>query len=247
MFYLRINREMREKGMSDQILLWLDFETTGLKPLERDIVLEVGWVVTDADLVQLTPLRQRYAELKPCGVGEDEIAPTPDSGRWVSHRFDVRTMHDQSRLAMDWTANRSDELYSWRLIRHGAALEQLICEDIASAFDDMGPAEVMLAGLGVSHFDQSLLGYHCPTLAPRDENGRLHYATFDASVAGRVLNLPKCSKELLLALSTAGEVKADGITHETGGWSLEKAREHRADDDVAMGLIYARWLRARSL
>jgi hypothetical protein len=156
-------------------------------------------------------------------------------------------MHDQSGLAMDWTAAHNDGLQSWRFIQRGAAMEQLIRDDISEAFDDAGPAEVMLAGLGVSHFDQELLGHHCPELAPRDRGGRLHYATFDASVAGRVLNLPKCSQELLLDLSKAGEVKASGIANEVADWSLEYAREHRADDDVAMGLIYARWLRSRTL
>lgn len=237
--------------MDNTLLLWLDFEATGLHPMERDVILEAAWTITDANLSQITPLRSRFTRLEPQEHMVGPIAPVPSEDDWHSMRVApvVREMHDKSGLAEQWAA-AWDGMASadwWRVIRNGEALEQMISNDIGEALDykDEG-TEIMLAGLGVSHFDQNVLAYHCPRLAPTPA-GRLHYATFDPSVAGRVLKAPKCDRALITELIENGLVDDPSISGEFADYDPRQLVEHRAADDVVMGLLYAQWLRGRSL
>jgi hypothetical protein len=80
--------------MSEKLLLWLDFETTGLNAASganvtgdddntaTDSVIEAAWMVTTGDLTQLTPLRSRITRLEPRESWARERTPLPDSEAW---------------------------------------------------------------------------------------------------------------------------------------------------------------------
>lgn len=232
--------------MSDR-LLWLDFEATGLKYRTRDSVLEVAWTVTDMDLNQLTGIRQRFVRWLPPASGQ-RITALPNEPAWETSEFGpadvVREMHETSGLADEWTR----AIYS-----APGDVGQAIADDLARAHtgdDD----KVYLAGAGVSHFDQDLLGLHVPEFARMDDGGRLHYRTFDVSVgamtAGLRHSVEAASVIDLLAISRVRH-RRDGITlmrgdckaAVSGNLDLHSVRAHRAADDVAVALAYARALR----
>jgi hypothetical protein len=241
--------------MSGELLLWLDFETTGLSPLEEDTVLEAGWMITNGDLDQLTPLRQRYTRLDPyldAPRSRDEPrTPLPGSDDWengLGVSPAVREMHQRSGLEASWKEAHEQffgeslnleksSVEGLRFIDSGVALQEAILGDVASAVTRYGPALIHLAGAGVSHFDQEALAYHCPRL------GRmLHYRAFDTSVATQVLGVPKIPAEDLIErapkihINMAGAEKPLPLTPES-------APEHRATGDVLRSYVTALLLR----
>ncbi len=249
-----------------EFLLWFDCETTGLDPDELT-VLEVAWTVTNADLVQLTPLRQRYTRLGP-GRGSRAGTFSPFDNTWEGGHFMsdvVADMHKNSGLRDQWRAACKRNPRS--ILTSGRALETLILEDVdaVAAADD----RVVLAGAGVSHFDNHVLAKHCPGLQgslpvqPTDPRPMAYY-TIDSSVAWRALGKPDTSEVRGWRddpfRTRHAEVGVDQRGDATGRlirsgcdcrddccdvvFDLDAVIEHRAADDVVKALVDLRRLRA---
>lgn len=229
-------------------LLFIDYETTGLEWRTRDVVLEVAWTVTDMGLTQLCAIRQAFVAWAPPGDLGSRCA-LPVEKAWyhdgsTSPSEVVREMHEKSGLAREW----SRAVPGLQLAR---TIEERILEDLAFAAEGDEPSTVYMAGAGVSHFDQDLTALHMPRLAPRDQGGGLHYRTFDVSVAGMVLS--GGSVDILQAL-TVGHgnpfcrclcMRGDCEAIMGGVLRLDGVIPHRAADDVATSLAYARMIRGR--
>lgn len=228
--------------MSD-CLLWADFETTGLKFRIEDSVLEVAWTVTDLQLNQLTEIRQRFVKWAPPSLVARHT-PLPGTPGWEDVNEVVHALHGTSGLTDEWTK----AIYS-----EPNDVGQTIADDLTEAHVS-GDDKIHLAGAGVSHFDQELLGLHVPEFARHDDGGRLHYRTFDVSVGAMVAG-PGYSvgtSGLINLLAEPGvRRQRDSVTVmrgecpavASGNLDLYAVREHRAADDVAVALAYARALR----
>lgn len=232
--------------MSDR-LLWFDAETTGLKYRTQDVVLEVAWVITDMELNQLSPLHRVSTEWRP-PTSHELHRPVPGSNDWSEAggvHGTVLEMHRQSGLAAEWPD---------RVHVEAEAVGELITNDLGVTRD--GDGEVYLAGAGVSHFDQRLLAMHVPSLAPKDEGGRLHYRCFDVSVAALVFGAPSMSVASMRELHGVPPqvdgglllcpcLAIDGpVPTFNGLLVLDSIAPHRAADDVALTVAYARALRS---
>jgi hypothetical protein len=177
------------------ILFWFDCETSGLVPT-KDTVLEVSWCLTDHRLRMLTPLRQRYAMLEsPSRLHSRAIHFDPrDDDQWHDPekiKPFVREMHEASGLRNDWEAAYLNHRRA--MITHPRDFHRLVSEDLdlidfKVGFDSDGYSgdTLMLAGAGVSHFDDAILtevfdGFFParPIVYP----GEWHYRIFDTSVA----------------------------------------------------------------
>lgn len=126
-------------------ILWLDLETTGADR-EKDCILEVGWVLTDVDLVVIT-------------CGSDLVEPRFEN--WmerIGSNKVVLDMHDENGLivAMDVA------------LAHPSALvhSELVAELILETIQEKGAKRrrTILAGSGVSHFDRDFLRTEMPAL-----------------------------------------------------------------------------------
>lgn len=252
--------------------LWLDFETTGLRPQE-DTVLETAWTITTEDLEMLTPLRSRLCNISPRNV-EFAIGDRTDGadGDWKhGNRVSpfVREMHEESGLRNDLERAASDPVESLRLLTTARDLERLLREDLAVVGYDRFEDTLILSGAGVSHFDNRVLGYHLPGMFPLGGNGHVGYAYWqhDVSVARRVIG------------EEAWEYARSRVNSERVGWRVygcqvllpeaegyapirvnrvpdaeefgaapfvfmpDQFTAHRAADDVAQALIDGRILR----
>lgn len=225
-------------------LLFLDYESTGLEWRTKDVVLEIAWTVTDMDLTQLSPIRQAFVawvsphcEVRSALPGEPWWNGSgPNSPSEV-----VRDMHDVSGLAKEW----ADASYL-----PARVIEQRILDDLAFTAGSDEPPTVYMAGAGVSHFDQDLTTLHMPRLAPRGQGGTLHYRTFDTSVAAMVLGVPMDAHAALSEVHSEGPQQCSCLRMQgeceavmSGDLVLSGVTPHRAADDVAVSLAYARMFR----
>lgn len=143
-------------------LLWVDLETTGLRP-DFDLVLEVGAIYTDLDLTMQWEVGAVF------GYSEEDL----DIPRMNPA---VVEMHTKSGL---FDAVRSTY----------AAREQVYCPtvyDMQSDFlDRIGPDDVVaLAGSGVAHFDRDFLRERMPRVFER-----LEYYVIDVGIVRRSLEI----------------------------------------------------------
>lgn len=258
-----------------------------------DTVLEAAWMITTGELTQLTPLRSRITRLEPREPWARECTPLPDSEEWAAAWKTIKEspetdpevaeqvaqetglsaivvrMHEETGLADDFRlAASGGDLYSAnRLLTSGAALEQLILDDLAECYSVYTPKSIHLAGLGVSHMDQQVLGYHCPRLATTNEGGLLHYRAHDPSVARMVLGFGASTEE---EYASSRAMVADELDSPAPCRMVEFDRPvragaedgrprnrvritdllrattaHRAADDVVDGLAWAEWLRRK--
>lgn len=123
------------------MLLWTDIETTGLDP-QDDLILEVGWLITDDQLNVIRPLRSAVIE---------------NSIKRVRSMCDeyVTKMHDNSELF--------DAIEFYPTYPLGE-VEQWIIEDIASSMSGNMADPPRFAGSSV-HYDKSFLDLRMPELA----------------------------------------------------------------------------------
>lgn len=135
----------------NELLLWLDLETTGLDPVLDDIV-EVGAILTTTDLGELGSYR---ALVQPS---------TAATIRMITDAA-VRTMHVVSGLL----ANLSDPAIDLLPVR--AVQRRLF--DLIDEHTKPGD-RVVLSGCNVDAFDRRFLERQMPALA-----GRLHYHGLD--------------------------------------------------------------------
>lgn len=233
----------------EERLLWIDYETTGLLWRTRDCVLEVAWTVTDIYLEQLCAIRQAYVAWAPPGsLGTRCSLPVEaawSGGHPTSPTEVVRDMHEQSGLTRAWA-------HAEKGLQLCTTVEERILSDLVMTAGSDEPPTIYMAGAGVSHFDQDLTTLHMPRLAPVGEGGKLHYRTYDVSVANLVLG--HGSRDILTTLKDVHEVgtrcqclrmqgECEAIVG--GVLRLDGVIPHRAADDVATSLAYARWLRHR--
>lgn len=170
-------------------LLWLDLETTGLDR-HHDHILEIGCVMTNRVLEK----KGQFARV----IRHDPLPPMPDV---------VVRMHEKSGLLELLTADHAEplavaeqSLLDW--------MERMGCED----------GRTMLAGTGVSHFDQFFIERLMPEVWKK-----LHYGLIDVGVLRRFT-------ELTVGREVAGSLTAQP---EIG---------HRALDDARAALASAhRW------
>jgi oligoribonuclease (3'-5' exoribonuclease) len=125
---------------TDELLLWLDLESTGLETSAGDEIIEIGCILTHADLRVL-------------GEFEAVVKPSDSAmARLAANQF-VVDMHTANGLLNDINDGLSLtrvelDLLIW-LYRLGVRTDQ----------------KLTLAGSGVSHFDLPTIREHMPRLA----------------------------------------------------------------------------------
>lgn len=203
--------------------LWLDCESTGLLD-SRPAVLEAAWMLSDDQLRQLTPLRQRLTALSCVPSWQDRLAawarlrpahPRVDSWPHLPMSPQVEEMHIESGLSRDW---RNDQK-----IRDVQDLDMLIHEDHLAALERLDPGgtedvPLHLAGAGVAQFEARLFPAIGSTVLDW-----CHYRAADSSVAAMTLGVPKNTEV------------ADGLELDVQeGVDVERATTapHRAATDV---------------
>lgn len=123
-------------------LLWIDLETTGTDE-DRDCIIEVGAVLTTADL----DVVDEYADL---------VSPTPEGlGRMMMNPV-VKAMHEKNGLLDALLSVPSSSL------RHSGYVGQQMCEWMTG--HGAKPGKVVIAGSGVSHFDRRFIRRQMPKL-----------------------------------------------------------------------------------
>lgn len=181
------------------VYFWFDCETSGLNP-HRDTVLEVAWCFTDEHLRLISPLRQRFTKIMAKATGRDgrraadqyaHLLDPTDESMWHDNDYIspvARQMHEESGLRAAWfdAYTRSPR----RILTHPRDFHRLVVEDMELA--EITPADqLVLAGAGVSHFDDSVLTEAFDGFYPRrpvinggvSTLGKWHYRCFDTSVA----------------------------------------------------------------
>lgn len=263
-----------------ELYFWFDCETTGLNP-HRDTVLEVAWCFTDDRLRQLTPLSQRYTKLAAKATGRDGRRPAwqprvldpSDDADWHDNDYIspvARQMHEDSGLREAWICAAQES--PRRILTHPRDLFRLVAEDldsVAATPDD----RLVLAGAGVSHFDDSVLTEAFDRFYPRrpvidggtSPLGTWHYRCFDTSIGLWVGDARALTERVLeraygadadasdvvpfsvIESEQGAEAEVAHLVRSDGDESYEFARSaavgHRAADDVVWSLLDARALR----
>lgn len=178
----------------DRLLLWVDLETTGLDP-SSDSILEVAAIVTDDRLTELAS----YTSLARPEWKTIPYADTP-----------VRDMHEKSGLTRDMVDAADAGLLPNLAEVEGDILDQLV------RLGGKNDVSVVLAGSGVSHFDQQVINEQMPGLA-----SWLDYYTIDVGTIRRFYSM------------ATGTDLVDA----------NEAKTHRADDDIRCHLTEARAFR----
>lgn len=198
----------------EDVILWLDLETTGSAPTES--IIEVGILATDG-----TP------DLSP--IAEFESLVEPSSENWfhiTGYTVDpsvreVQRMHTRSGLK--------------------AAIEQAMKDGDLPSVDDVEASilhfirsvggksteHIPLAGSGVSHFDRQFIRRDWPRV-----DKRLTYWAYDVGVVRRMLRLS--GAEAGLDRARMDRERRTDLTHR----ALADAKDHAEE-----ARIYLRWLR----
>jgi oligoribonuclease (3'-5' exoribonuclease) len=241
----------------NRFLFWTDLETTGLVP-DMDTILEAAWTITDENLRMLTPLRSRLCNISPERRNVDHLGhpllghPTfkvgdpqdANEGDWGLLSEVVQHMHEQSGLRDALEHAHRDPVASLRLLTTAADLERLIREDLADVGFDRFGDQLVMAGAGVSHFDNRVFAHHLPSLFPLGGHGFYAYWQHDVSVAARVIgeNAWNEIKTSARAVSPDGSSIYEGFDGDR--FDPETLIGHRAADDVVRALLDGRILRA---
>lgn len=177
-------------------LLWVDLETTGGDE-KLDDIIEVGALLTDFELKQIARPFQHVAYPRKSAYDRmmaDDV---------------VRAMHEKNGL-----------LEACRDITYSPSLymvENLMLKWLSDV-EHCEPQTLILAGSGVSHFDQRFIQTQMPRV-----NELLRYATMDIGVVRRFLRM-------IHMLPRSGNPERD-------------PKNHRALDDISLHLEEARQYR----
>lgn len=263
------------------LYFWFDCETSGLDP-NRDTVLEVAWCFTDERLRMVSPLRQRYTTIMAKPTGRDGRRPADqahrlldpsDEANWHDGAYIspvARQMHDDSGLREAWM--RAAQASPRSILTHSRDLFRLVADDL-DLIEATSADRLVLAGAGVSHFDDSVLAEAFDRLYPRrpvidglgSPLGPWHYRCFDTSVSLWVADARAVVDRVLEKAYGADSDDSEVVPYSViqcegrvdpqighliksdGGESIEFARgaavPHRAADDVVWSLLDARALR----
>lgn len=140
-------------------ILWVDLESSGLD-LERDHILEVGAILTDDELNELTGY-QAAIQLTPAAIQRIK------TDKWIQ---DTHLENGLLKECKHSTVTLRD-----------AELEII---DSVLLKNDCVPGEVMLAGGGVSHFDMAMIRRLMPELTTW-----LAYFMLDVSILRRAAHM----------------------------------------------------------
>jgi oligoribonuclease (3'-5' exoribonuclease) len=255
-------------------LFWLDTETSGLlDEAAPPTCLEMAWTITDRAGRQLAPLCQAFT-----AVTTDEgplTLPEPDGDGgsfWWDHLHRpsaaVREMHDlnHSGLADEWVT--AAETRPDRILRDWAEIERVWLDYLGPYLHGLGPRQMILAGGGVSHYEDRFVRQQAPRVFARPA---WHYGLCDVSTVLRVHqvrepSLPGKADEVLAAIDHDGPGVRDALhialsnerydsddrcgytRHATGGesvtphWALLERDNHRAAPGIARALMAYRLL-----
>lgn len=188
-------------------LLWMDFESTGLlTDPTPPTLLEVAFTVTNTRGEQLTPLAQAFCALPTSRTSQLYSAPSAhdygfglavptlgdDTAKtgvayWPADQCPslfVQEMHRENGLSLEWAqfATGPDR---GRILRHWQEVERILLDALdAAGWRDLGRGQVILAGGGVSHYEDRFLREFCPRVF---DDKRVHYAVTDTSTVLRTL------------------------------------------------------------
>lgn len=178
------------------LLMWIDFESSGLlvDPVPPTL-LEGAWCVTDTHGAQRTPLSQAFCALPtsrttqmyaptPIDFGYGLTTPTlvngPDNqpeGGWHDSDYPsdaVREMHQGNGLTLEWASFEAGPDRG-RILRHWSEVERLLLDALDMAgWRNLDRGQVLLAGGGVSHYEDRFLRTYCPRVF---DDPRVHYST----------------------------------------------------------------------
>lgn len=128
---------------ANDLLLWLDLETTGTDET-KDSIIEVGVVATTADLVQL-------------GEWTEVVHPTDQGLGRLLRTPPVRAMHEANGL-LDLLLQEGDRHHTI------GAVDFLLAGWLAEMAHVHGVSRWVLAGSGVGHFDRRFIKAQMPKL-----------------------------------------------------------------------------------
>lgn len=163
-----------------QLLLFFDFETTGLidrKTGEVPFILETGLAVFDVE--SWSVVAEESWPSYPLTQEEILTKSMKQQSVLISDRLDelpdpVREMHEESGLYQD-TLDPHLNYYDMRALNH-------IVTDLVKSHITADDQEVYLAGSGISEFDRPIIDQHLPDLS-----SILHYRSIDFGVFRRVM------------------------------------------------------------
>lgn len=203
------------------LALFIDFESSGLlTDPQPPTLLEGSWTVTDTRGTQRTPLAQafcalptspqQHAHVTPVEFGFGLTTPVLADGTdgqpvagWTGQypRDVVMEMHHDNGLALEW-AQMDAGPDRGRILRHWQEVERLLLDDLDSAgWRGLDRGQVLLAGGGVSHYEDRFLRWACPRVFG---DPRVHYSTgCDVSTVLRTLRTR--------ALAVSGEDEEGGF------------------------------------
>lgn len=195
-----------------KLLLWIDFESTGLLTDETPpTLLEGAWTVTDTHGRQVTPLSQVFtalptfnglwrgrthqpiitpAERDPADFSTaadyaDRANWWPDGDMSSYPAQPVREMHRDNGLNREWL-EFSQGPDQHRIIRDWREIERMLLDTLDMAgWRGLDRGQVLLAGGGVSHYEDRFLRPFCARVF---DDKRVHYSTgADVSTVLRTL------------------------------------------------------------
>lgn len=186
----------------------IDFESTGLlvDPVPPTL-LELAYTVTDTRGEQRTPLAQAFCALPtsrtlqmygpgPVDFGYGTTTPVlvngtdnRATGGWNEPGYPsdfVQEMHRDNGLALEW-ARFAEGPDRGRILRHWQEVERLLLDALDMAgWRGLDRGQVLLAGAGVSHYEDRFLRTYCPRVFG---DPRVHYsAGVDVSTVLRALH-----------------------------------------------------------
>tara|TARA_R110002126_G_C10490983_1_gene504756 strand:+ start:13928 stop:14554 length:627 start_codon:yes stop_codon:yes gene_type:complete len=146
--------------MSDQptILVWIDLETTGLKPVDKHRVLEYAMVLTDLELNEIASTD--------CIIPQDTSVATALMDDYVTD------MHEGNGLLAELRKVES-ELPVPEYVDSVRVADEIMAEKLDNNLPD--GAAAVIAGNTIG-FDKGFIEEHMPILA-----SRLHYRQLDVS------------------------------------------------------------------
>lgn len=164
--------------MNRDLLLWFDLETTGLDE-QTDIILEVGWGITDTDLEWVIEPKSTIVLPSNLHIRLDDDGQIAEvTLKDLPVHPVVVSMHVESGLWDEMLRKHDD------LVRYGPTLADVEADIIQEINRLRDNGRVTLAGTGVSQFDMRWIKHYMPRL-----HNILTYYCIDIGTYERVQSL----------------------------------------------------------